>query len=78
MIPKIPEVLKSKALVMNAQGHSQAESAKANGMSSRTLRRAKARQHEFGDIEKGYKGRGRKGMWAPSFKDVRKLEVCHV
>jgi hypothetical protein len=70
MIPEIPAVLKYKALVMNAEGHSQKESAKAHRMFDRTLRRAKMRQRTFGGVEKGYKTRGRKGIWVPSFKDV--------
>jgi len=78
MIPKIPAVLKRKALVLKSRGIAQQEAAASYGMCDRTLRRAEAKQREFGDVDIGYKKRGRKGIWVQGFKDVPKLEVCSV
>jgi hypothetical protein len=57
-------------MVMEATGVKQKHVAKACGISECTLRRAKARQSKFGDVEAGHKIQGRKTVFVPSLEDV--------
>lgn len=71
MFEKIPRPVKHKALALSREGMTQREAAELCGISERTLRRARAREIEHGDIERGQKKRGPKSIWVPSFRDVR-------
>jgi len=70
MLEKKSRKSKQQTLLYHAAGKSQKQAAELAGIAERTLRRAKARQHWFGDIQAGYEKRGRKSLFTPLFKDV--------
>ena len=60
MFHKIARKKKQQAVILNAQGLTEAAAAQACGISERTLRRAKAKYRKVGDIEGGGENRGRR------------------
>ena len=61
MPPKVSRDIKYQAIIMSAEGHSPGYIAHSLGVSESTVKRAKKRSTEHGDIEGGYKKSGPKG-----------------
>jgi transposase len=70
MFDKVPQGLKSSAILMNARGVPQREIASILGISESTIKRAKARELKYGDIDAGYQQVGRKPLFGPSIREV--------
>src|ERR1700686_3401948 len=60
MPPNVSRDIKHQALIMSAEGHSQPYIAHSLGISEPTIKRAKKKSAEHGDIEGGCKKSGRK------------------
>jgi len=78
MHEKIPRVMKQKAIIMCQKGATEADAAKACGISERTLRRAKSNQRQFGDIDGGHKKRGRPTVFVPLFVSVMAVKTSEL
>ena len=73
MFDTISNGTKSAAILMNAKGVTQSEIASILGISESTIKRAKARDLKYGDINAGYKICGRKPVIGPCMRDVLSL-----
>lgn len=70
MIEKISRDTKLDAVIMNVKGVKQVDIAASLGISESTIKRAKARDRKYGDVEGGYKKCGRKSLFGPCMRDV--------
>jgi len=73
MFDKISRHLKQEAIIMNAKGVKQADIAASLHISESTIRRAKAKQRKYGDIDAGQQKRGRKQALPSGIQDVYSL-----
>jgi transposase len=79
-MPKaIARKIKLDAMAMMAEGMKQGEIAQSLRISKRTIQRAKAKQHNFGDIEGSTRKQGRKPTLSSGMEDVLSLlTILHI
>ena len=70
MFQKIPPKLKEGALKLNSSGIKANVAAAAYNISERSLWRAKAKLHDYGDVEGGQKRHGPSPFISPTLGDV--------
>ena len=70
MPEKISREVKHEALTLVTRGTKQAEAAAKTGISDRTIRRARSKAKNHGDIEGGKKKVGRKAKLTPEMEGV--------
>ena len=70
MFDRIPRETKLTAILMDAKGVTQSEIASTLGISESTIKRAKARDLKYGDIDAGYKKCGQKPIFGPCMRHV--------
>jgi len=76
MVERVARDIKLNAVIANHKGAKQADIAAALDISESTIKRAKARERKYGDIEAGYKKCGRKPLFGPFMRDVFPSSVC--
>ena len=70
MFEKAPSDIKLEAVIMNAKGVKQTKIAASLGISTSTIKFAKAKLAKHGDIEAGGQKRGPKPLMPPGIQDV--------
>ncbi len=73
MAGRISRDTKQDAVIMNAKGVTQPQIAAALGISESVIKRAKARDRKYGDVEGGKQKCGRKPLFGPCMRDVTSL-----
>jgi transposase len=76
MFERVHRDTKLNAVITNHKGVKQADIAAALDISESIIKRAKARERKYGDIEAGYKKCGRKSLFGPSIRDVFPSSIC--
>jgi transposase len=76
MFERVPRDTKLNAVITNQKGVRQADIGAALGISESTIKRAKARERKYGDIEAGYQKCGRKPLFGPCMRDVFPSSIC--
>ena len=76
MSEKVSRATKLDALILEAKGHNVIDIAVSLSISESTIKRARAKQKKYGDIEAGQSKRGRKSVFHTAVEDVSFPVIC--